>query len=300
MGGAPTDPDDPSLAAADEVLKTIASEHRLFVLIVLGDACTAGTYGTLRFSDIREATAFDDSGRLNYHLQQLVDTDYVASVEEGYRLTLRGLKAYQAVKAGFYAKELAVEPFELETSHDVCGAPLYASYRDQRVRIECQACGDRLHEYPLPPGPFDETAVPEVAHAMDVRFTMDLCSMSQGFCPYCSGPTDLVVGHEHFEELDVEAWDAPAVLFWCTHCHWFMKSTPERPLLFEPVVLSFFADRGVSVWETPGWSDTFEAEDTVLSEEPLEIELAFTCGSDTLAVVVDGSLEVLRSEVRGG
>jgi hypothetical protein len=300
MGGNPVGADGPSLAVADEVLKTIANEHRLFILMTLGDACTTGGYATLRFTDIWEGTELEDSGRLNYHLQQLVDTDYVASVEDGYHLTLRGLKAYQAVKAGFYAKDLEIPPFELEPTHDVCGEHLHASYRDQRVSIECRSCDDQLHQYPLPPGPFDETDAPEVAAAMNTRFTMDLCSMSQGFCPYCSGRVELDVDHEHLDRLDTEGWNAPGLLFWCTHCHWFILSTIERPLLFQPPVMAFFAERGVNVWETPGWSDVFAAEDTVRSTDPLEVELTFTCADDAIDVVVDGSLDVLHTETRHG
>ncbi|WP_276259561.1 DUF7351 domain-containing protein [Haloglomus litoreum] len=300
MGSAPAGTGGPSLAAADEVLKTVANEHRLFILMTLGDACTGGQYATLRFTDVWEGTELEDSGRLNYHLQQLVETDYVASVEDGYHLTLRGLKAYQAVKAGFYAKELEIPPFELASTHEVCGESLYASYRDQRVSIECPSCDDQLHQYPVPPGPFDESDAPEVAAAMNVRFTTDLCSMSQGFCPYCSGPVELDVSQDHLDRLDVEEWNAPALLFWCTHCHWFMLSTMERPLLLEPPVMAFFAERGVNVWAEPGWSNVLEAEDVVRSRDPLEVSLTFTCAGDALEVVVDGSLNVLRTETHDG
>jgi hypothetical protein len=296
MGRDAVDSSAVSLAVADEVLKTIANEHRLKIVLVLGDRCAEGSYGTRRFSEIWEATGLSDSGKLNYHLQQLVDTDYVAHVDDGYRLTLRGLKAYQAVKAGFYAKDLEIEPFELETPHRVCGEPLVARYRDQRVTIACRECGDELHQYPLPPGPFDADASEEVVHAMDVRFTMDILAMSRGFCPYCSGPTRLRLDDEYYDQMGVDDWEVPAALYWCTHCHWFLVSTIEKPVLFHPVVMSFYAAHGVNLWDVPLWSNVTEVDDALISDAPPEILLEFSCGSDVLDVVVDDSLDVLHSE----
>lgn len=298
MSGTPADPGAFDVAVADEVLGTIASEHRLRIVMVLGDGSAGGEYATYRFSEIRSAVGLADSGRLNYHLKQLVEREYVEHVADGYRLTLRGLKAYQAVKAGFYASDVEVDPVELDEPHDACGEPIRAFYANQRLTIECPACDVRLHQYPLPPGPFDGAALRDVLRAWNVRLKMDVCSMSRGFCPYCSGPTAREVGEEYREAIGVESSEAPGVLLWCTHCHWFLVSTMDMPLLFDPVVVSFFADRGVDVWEAPGWTSALEADHAVLAEEPLEVLLEFSWEDDTLEVVVDEDLSVVRSETR--
>jgi hypothetical protein len=123
--------------------------------------------------------------------------------------------------------------------------------------------------------------------------------MSHGFCPYCSGSVESELDRAHYDHLDVQQ-GLPAVLYWCTHCHWYLVASIEMPVWFHPVVSSFFGARGVDVWHAPKWGPTLRAERTVLDDDPLELLIEFTCGSDALEVVVDRELSVVRSERREG
>jgi hypothetical protein len=297
-------PTDVDPAVANEALSTIANEPRLRIVIALGDESSGAGYAMLPFSEVGEAAGIEDNGRLNYHLTRLVEWEYVASVDAGYRLTLRGLKAYQAVKSGFYADDFGTESgsgsLELDAEHPDCGGHrLVATYENRRVAVECTGCGARLHEYPVPPGPFDDAPMSYLLDAWDLRFKTDVCSMSHGFCPYCSGPVEFELDREHYDHLDVEQ-NLPAVLYWCTHCHWYLVTTVEMPVWFHPVVTSFFGARGVDVWDASKWGPTLRAERTVLDDDPPEVLIEFSCDDDTLEVVVDRGLSVIRSDVREG
>lgn len=286
------------LDVVNEALQTIANDRRLQILTVLGDACEGGSYGNLRYSRVLDRTDISDSGKFNYHLQQLVAQGYVEQVDDGYQLTLRGLKAYQAVKSGFYADDVEVEPFEVGVSHPHCGNAIYAKYETQRLVIFCPSCEDTIHQYPVPPGPLGEVAAETLLDAFEVRFSVDLISMARGFCPYCSGRVEMDLSETNYEQMDVHDWDAPAPLFWCTHCRWFAVFTLDRLLKHHPLVSAFFFERGLDVWETYGWREETTVDDRVRSRDPLEISLTFEYEGDVLELVVDDALDVIESEER--
>lgn len=286
---------DSNLDVANEALQTIANEQRLKIITVLGDACGGGEYGTLRYSDVLERTGLVDSGKLNYHLKKLVSNGYVEKVDDGrgYQLTLRGLKAYQAVVGGFYADDMEVEPFEIGVDHGPCGNPLFAAYESQRMSIYCPDCEDVLHRYPLPPGPLGDVSEEELLEAFDARFSVDIRSMWRGYCPYCSGRVEMELSEDNYDHMDVHDWEAPAPLFWCRNCRWFTVFTIDRLVMFHPLVMAFLYEHGVDVWQSLDWGSNIVVDDTLLSRDPLEFELTFTLDGDVLELRLDDSLAVV-------
>ncbi|MFC6795933.1 ArsR/SmtB family transcription factor [Halobaculum halobium] len=76
----------------------LANETRLGIISALGEASGEGGYATLSFSELQEATGIEDNGHFNYHLKKLVE-EFVEDREDGYALTLAGIRAYQAIVA---------------------------------------------------------------------------------------------------------------------------------------------------------------------------------------------------------
>ncbi|MFB6183682.1 MAG: helix-turn-helix domain-containing protein [Haloarculaceae archaeon] len=73
--------------------ETLADPTRLAIL-----AAVADHEGPLSYTDLREAAAVEDNGRLNFHLRRL--DGLVADGDDGYELTVRGRRLFRRLIVG--------------------------------------------------------------------------------------------------------------------------------------------------------------------------------------------------------
>lgn len=82
-----------------EAFSVLGNETRVAILQTLWNVG-----GTAAYSELKERVGVRDSGRFNYHLDRLVG-HFVERVDGGYRLTVAGEQAAQAVKANMFTED---------------------------------------------------------------------------------------------------------------------------------------------------------------------------------------------------
>jgi DNA-binding transcriptional ArsR family regulator len=286
----------------DEALKAVANETRLRIIASLGEIVQDGQYGTRRFSDLMDDVGLSDSGQTTYHLDRLREQGYVERREEGYKLTLRGLRIYQFVRSGVLSETPTLGPFEIDAEHDGCGEPLSIHYEGQRMYGRCEACDEIVGVNPIRPSGVDPDRPESLADAFRQRFWMDNFAMTQGFCPYCGGGVESTIDYRHAEAIpdDAKGTD-PAITFTCTVCHWFINTTIDFPGYFHPAVVSFCYERGIDIrehspLELPLRVDTHE----VRSEDPWRVANTYAHEGDSITLVFDEDLTVHDVETHTG
>lgn len=280
----------------EDVFSLLASETRLRIIETIGDASGDGEYAVLSYRELCDALGVRDTGNLNYHLRKLRDR-FVERVEDGYQLTIPGIRVYQAILSGSFGPDhhhVPLAPVDEECLR--CSEQLGVRYEDARYYLECGACGWTHTRYPLPPNAFDPDDPESLWLAGRRQTQCALRTFVSGICPYCSGSvrsnlsTDGLLGE--LAEQDVFAHHE------CTHCHWFHHTAMESLALHYPVTRTFHERRGVPTDPYPGVFDG-EAEARVESRDPWRVVVTYTLDGDTLRLVVDGSPSVVEWAVTG-
>jgi hypothetical protein len=249
----------------------------------------------VRFSDLREAVGTRDSAQFNYHLGKLTD-QFVRKTEAGYELRTAGERVVQSVLAGSFTEHPRRE-VAIDDPCTRCGADLTAVYADEKLRIACPACGHGHGEYPFPPGGLHDRTDAEVLRAFDQRVRHLHCLAKDGVCPECNGRMETTI--ERDGDCCVGA-DLRATHV-CRQCAHELCSAVGLGLLDQSAVVSFYADHGVVLSDTPYWQLEWCVDDdpvTVRSTDPWRLQVDVSLGDETLAVTVDGGLDVVETERR--
>ena len=288
---------DESNAAA--AFGLVADETRLAILRALGSAPYERYGGSLRFSELRERAAIRDSGKFNYHLQQLVGT-FVREREEGYSLNYAGELLYRTVVGGFFTEDVDLEDFEAASSCLHCDATLEVRYEDNRLRVGCEECGREYQDVPFPPSAVETWDDEELLRAFDQWGRHNIMLFNRGICKWCGGPMPGEFQRVTRDHLTGDSESAVFVARNCENCRGFMYTTPGENVLYHPALVSFFYDRGVDVTSRPLWELEFVANGVreVRSEDPWAVEVAVAHGGDELRFVLDEDVEVAAVETR--
>ena len=278
----------------DGALKAIANETRLRIVATLGTAVEDGRYGTCRFSELMDEVGLTDSGQMTYHLNKLREQDYVERTDEGYQLTLRGLRIYQFVRSGVFEQGPTLGPFELDLAHHKCGNPLSIYYEEQRLYGMCETCDELIGVNPVQPSAFDPTDPESLEEAYRQRFWMDNFAMTQGFCPYCGGGVQSTIDYRHTAAVPDDAQgEDPAITFTCQVCHWFINTTIEFPGYLHPAVVSFCYDHGLDIRAHNPLNVPLEVPSYVVhSEDPWRVAVTYAYGGDAITLTFDEELTV--------
>ncbi|QZP37458.1 winged helix-turn-helix domain-containing protein [Halobaculum magnesiiphilum] len=278
----------------------LANETRLGIISALGEASGEGGYATLTFSELQEATGVEDNGHFNYHLQELVG-EFVEDREDGYALTLAGIRAYQAIVARVQRDSLSVEPFEIDGTCPNCGETKEAWYENSRAQIGCRSCGKLEFRYPVSPESIDGSEPETLLNALDRQLSRDYLSMFNGVCPYCAGRSTVQLAEfeEYYEDLGMASTPVN-VHAACDSCAWFLYGNLGALLIFEPPIYSFLRERGVDLWEEYVWEPTPDHEVTNVSWEPQRVAGVFGLAGEELRYVLDEDLRLLEYEIVSG
>ena len=229
--------------APEDAFSLVASEVRLGIIRAIGDASGGGEYAVLSHGDLLDALDISDSGNLNYHLRKLRGR-FVERVEDGYQLTIPGIRVYQAVlSGGFTVDHYDVPPTPTENECVECSSKLQVRYENARYYLECHECGWVHTRYPLPPNAFDPDDPESLWLAGQREANSSLRTFLEGICPYCSGPVRTDVTTD--EALVATADERVFGRLECTSCHWYHHHPIATSTLRYPVTQVFYDERGI-------------------------------------------------------
>ncbi|MEF8791900.1 MAG: winged helix-turn-helix domain-containing protein [Haloarculaceae archaeon] len=292
-------PDGTSETGPEEAFALLGNETRADILRVLGEEPWSG----LSFSELRSRVGGDvDSGRFNYHLQQLVGR-FVTREEDGYRMRPEGVTLYRAIRAGTYTRSTSVEPFEAGIDCYFCGAAVEAWYEDGTFTVQCPDCSHVYTHTMMPPSTVEGEERAALLDRVDQYNRHRALAVSRGVCPICvnAPETTLVPAEETWFEggEDLETF----VRHECDHCGLSHHMSVGLALVYHPALVSFFHERGLDVTSVRYWELEFATTDryvTVRATDPWEVLLRVPRDGDALELVVDGDLAVSAERVVEG
>ncbi|MFB6103134.1 MAG: winged helix-turn-helix domain-containing protein [Haloplanus sp.] len=297
-GHTPTDP--------EAAFMTLSNDLRLEILLALWEAPEF----SLSFAELRKAVGERDSGTFTYHLSELVG-HFVGETDDGYELQYPGHRVLDAIQSGVFHQQGAVGPVELDGVCPDCGAPLTFAYDTDYIgRVWCDACDERLLEWPFDPGGVADRTPREVAAAFDRRTRLIWGCALDGVCPFCAGRVERTLADDAtstglcigvLEELgrydEYFARDHPVVVSLdCRRCSFYSFVPVGVVLLSRPHVVGRLWERGLDVRDTPLWELDFVVDPaTVTVRETAPTTVAVTAApadGAPLTALVDEHLDV--------
>jgi len=286
-------------ADPDEVFAAVANETRFDILRAVWDLTKTGAgEGTASFGEIRSEAGVRDSGQFNYHLQELIPR-FVRKTDEGYDVTHAGSRLVGAVVSGVYTDdETAVEARPVGDCPN-CGGTVEASYDDGQMHIDCVDCEMTITDMAAPPilaASYDAEELPAVYSR---HLISEIERINRGFCPYCSGRTDVRI--EEMDDPGVEGMDAYLdVVYCCRECGGEIHSAVGATVVDHPAVVSLFHDAGIDVRRTPIWEldPLFDSAGEVVREDPQRVETTVAVDGEALDLRLDENMDVIEYERR--
>jgi len=275
-----------------DVFATLGNETRVDILRSLLEL--GADDSPVSFTDLFEAVDIEDSANFNYHLQQLTD-HFVAQTDEGYEFRYPGRKVVSSIFSGTFTERAELGLFPVDGSCYSCESSLQGRYVDDTLTIGCTNCGTIQVSYPFPTGGLDDRSTDELLQAFHHYVRHHYCLATDGVCPECTGTveTDLVHG------LDADDQDV-AVEHTCQRCGYQLQSTVGLTLLDNADVLVFHSKRGVDLNTEPFWHFDWCVSDTrttIVSDDPLRVQLALPCENDEIQVLVDETGSVIGTAI---
>lgn len=270
-----------------EAFEILGDDVRLAILQALKDE-----EGPVTFSELRERTGVEDSGRFNYHLDRLRG-HFIRRTDDGYELRFQGERVVETVLSGTFTDTATVGPFAVAGSCYDCGGALEGVYDDERVTISCVDCEEQILSIDYPPSALQGRDTEELMAAYSRWSWARVALSADGVCPACGGRTERHL-YEPSDDLPFDVLPA----FECAVCTNRAATSFAALALRSRVVQSFYADHGVDVDDHPYWDIepcvTGEYT-TVDSRDPVDVEVAFPAGEEVLRVRLDDDLQVVRT-----
>lgn len=302
----------------DEVFKRLGNELRISILQELAESGEP-----LQFSELRKTLEVADSGKFNYHLNQLVG-HFIEKTDSGYQLRRPGERIVQAVYSGVITESDTIEPTNTYRRCHICGSkPIQIDYRDEQLGVYCQSCrgmyggkrdqsgdsipeeSERLYYMHLPPAGISDRS-PEEAFLAASRWTQaETVTAASGICPRCSATVaeSAIICEDHTADsgLCEACGNRFAVMYRarCTNCVYDLEALYANKLSTNLELRSFLIDHGVNPLH-PQSQEFFDVlypyEEDIHSVDPLDITFTFSGSEGSLSLSIDDSLEVVNIE----
>lgn len=276
-----------------DVFELIAHPDRLSIVRALIERRRTADDPTLRFSELRDSAGVDDTGRFNYHLDQLRGS-FVTQDQDGYRLSAYGHRLTAPMMGGIHDPDRAEEPIGTPGECPACGGSLEIRPDGIVLQVVC-ANGHVLNSGLLGyPGILDEREPAAANDALALINSQANELAVAGTCPTCHGPID--GAFRRAEEGAPWFFEAP-----CDTCGNQFAATVGASVATHPDVVSFFAAHDVDVRRSPPWSFPFQhpGAERLVDEDPLRLAVDVEHDGDCLTATLDREATVVSTERSG-
>ncbi|ELZ27516.1 hypothetical protein C475_06340 [Halosimplex carlsbadense 2-9-1] len=281
-----------------DALRALGNEHRLAILLALGDRESATRTNALElsFSELYDAVPVESTSQFSYHLSQLVGP-FVAETDGGYRLTYAGDKIVRAVRSGLYETTPSFDPVAVAGACVGCGASdLVGVLREERVVVRCRACERTMLSDSFPHSQASERSPDEIVESFGYRIWSAYVLIRGDLCPECFGRVERRVdAHDGHETPGGAGGYTFAAV--CETCDFTIHLPVEVPAVFHPRASALLADHGFAPLDTPLWElfELFVSEawtTDVRATDPLDARFELALDGDTLTLAMDESFAV--------
>jgi len=301
----------------DDAFATLGNETRLGILQTLGQARE-----TLSFSELRDRVGVEDSGKFNYHLEQLVG-HFVRKTEGGYQLRRAGRRVVEAVLSGAVTDAPDLDRTRVDETCGLCGAPIEVARDGGSIAMYCTECAGRYsHAYgedptgrkaaegylgrlPLPPAGLQDRTPTAVLRAAWTWGNLEILAMSAGICPRCSATVDhtLRVCEDHDGSggrcTECRSRQAVRLTVSCTNCIFQSGGIFGITLVSNTHLLDLLTDHGLNPVAPDSTRQVNEVhgdhEESLVSRDPFRARFTFDVDGDRLALTVDDDLDVVEA-----
>ena len=281
-----------------EAFSLLAHEIRLGILQAFFEQWTtldpdsledAKAERSLSYSELMDAVGMRDSGKFNYHLEQLRGV-YVEKVDEEYIPTASAIAFYQTMLANRPTTMAEQSELELDAACPHCGGSVRGRYEQESLSIDCADCDEWWGlSYTFPKNGLRERDGNDVLEALEKRAMYHIGLARTGQCPKCAGN---VVSTIPRDRLDGER--TPTVEMNCDTCSWMVTIDVLNALQFDPQVAAGLRDMGLDL------DDEYDTEDLVpdltgelTATDPARVTITVRTDEATGTIVIDDSLDVL-------
>lgn len=293
---------------ASEAFDRLGDETRMAVLEAL--VGEDGRPVERTFTELFEATDEETSAGFAYHLRQLRG-HFVERTDDGYRLTYAGRQVVRAIAAGTYTESVAHEGVDVPDDCPLCGEnALRATGADNVLTVGCDACDRDVLSLPFPPG--GHATQSDLLAAFDAHHRHRIGLLTDGACPECGGAVETRVavasadgaaastegadpsgdGADATDDgTDPEPGPARAELA-CQGCGYGLRVPVTLTVRSHPAAVALYHEAGEDVRDRPLWNVGPEWTETVVSADPVCVEVATRVGGERLSLLVgaDGTV----------
>lgn len=282
----------------EDAFELVGNDIRASIIQTLQEGFKNGER-KMSYSSLKSCVGVRDSGRFNYHLQQLVGY-FVEKDQAAYRLSYAGRKAASAIAGGTYNETVELESRSVNGACLDCGDDaLELTYNDAEFDISCTNCETSIVHMPFPPGAIASHGDGDLEAAFDRWARSWNMLSSTGVCPECGGRMEMGFAEEQGDPA-IGNVDVRCTLN-CTQC-WMSGYLPVGCLLLEhPLVVSFYWNRGYDIrscfiWEFE-WALSKEYQEVNRPEKDM-VKISVPLDDDELQITVDESFEVVNTDKR--
>jgi hypothetical protein len=251
---------------------------------------------SLSYGELMAKVEMEDSGKFNYHLDQLRGV-YIEQVDGEYVPTASAIALYEAMVANRPTETVSTD-FSIDESCPNCESKLRGEYQQEFLSVDCPACDlfwGITYRFPK-----SGLAVREGENVFEVLYDRMMYHVGlarTGQCPSCAGVTNVVVPRERLDDNLI-----PTVELSCETCSWFVTVDILSALQFDPQVRNALFEIGLPL----NMSSSMRAKEQELpdvtgridSENPLHASITIQLDGDIATITIDDGLEVLSVTVK--
>lgn len=274
----------PDVETAADAFGVLSDPTRVELLVHLW---LEGRQEPVSFSTLQARAGVEDSGRFNYHLQQLTD-HFVAETAAGYRLQPAGLAVVDTLYSGVVTPAVTLTERYGADCPD-CGTAVRLAYEDGYMHVTCPGCDRQFTRFIFPPRAVRDRESPaDIARAFGTYARSLIDRAVDGLCPYCGGRM-AVDGLATETDMRFELT--------CGGCRGRVRASPWAVAAVSPPVVGFLHEHAVDA-RAPLWEQSWVGAATarVAARDPPAVDLTVPAGDERLAVRI--GIEAGRLVVR--
>lgn len=303
--------------APDEAFSALGNEIRMNILRLLGEHD-----GPMSFSELREQVGIRDSGRFNYHLNQLTG-HFIKQSDEGYRLHRPGERMVEAVLSGAVMESPNIDRTDIDWSCHYCGTrPVEMAYREEQVGVFCTDCSgmvggesdgeprslpeqeERLYYAHLPPAGITGRSPEEIVLTAVRWTTSEIINAAYGICPRCSARLDqsgeVCPSHVADDGLCASCNRRFAIVYQvsCTTCPFEIEINLGSVMLANLEMRKFLLEHGLNPVAPRSLKYTqtmLHYDEEIRSADPIDVTVTFEIDGDTISFTFEDELSVVEA-----